>query len=67
MPYSVPTWVISLATGISIVLVALVGVWLVRKDKKEADALIVKTNPDDPAGIADIDRMQDDGKLHPES
>ena len=57
----------ALGATVAAVLVGCFGIWLAwwskRQEQKEADDLIVKTNPPDPDGIADIDaiqRVQDD-------
>ena len=52
----------ALAAVLASVIVGCFGIWLSwyakKKEQDKKDDLIVKTNPADPDGIADIDRLQ---------
>jgi len=56
---TLPAWagiVVAVAVGV-------LGLFLQRYDKRKANDLIIKTNPDDAAGVADFDerdRLQND-------
>lgn len=68
MPSAIPAW--AAAVGGIIAIVLPVAYILIANSiaKRKADDLIVKTNPPDPDGIADIDRLQrlqDDRNIPP--
>jgi hypothetical protein len=68
MPAAIPAW--AAAVGGIIAIVLPVAYILIANSiaKRKANDLIVKTNPPDPDGIADIDRLQrvqDDRNLPP--
>ena len=53
-----PKGAISIGTIVAVVLIAVLKALWDKRKKEKADAKILNTAPDDPAGVADIDERE---------